>query len=284
MTLTQIIFMAILCATAVIRAVLLRRCAFSDSAKIAGVFSGVWMLACVIAVYPIFGHLLHQGISEMQTNPILLLIALAKGAVLWSVINLRQIVMKHSTSATAFMAPLVLGFLAIGNFFQGELLTPIQWVSVIILTALGFVFTLRGHLSTLETKHKALFFLVVLLMSTLGMADHAVISTTNWYTLLFFCSVSMVALSAFAGLNKQDWKLAMLKPSSVAAGAFWGVSEMIILYSFITIVPVTIGVMAITMSTPVLMILSAVIWHEGKLIHQAAFGLLGFMAMVPLIL
>jgi len=82
----------------------------------------------------------------------------------------------------------------------------------------------------------------------------------------------------------QDMRRTVTKKEGVVAGVVWGVTEITILSIFVTHLPVTMGAMAMMLSVPVVMVSSSVLWGEGKWQQQAIFGVLTYIAVIPMIL
>lgn len=280
----QLILMFVLFLCAFSRPIIMRKCAISLDPKTAPSFVSIWVLIACIAIFPFFGDMLTSGLQTSIEKPLILLIGITKGISLWGCVVIGQKMLAVSASSSIYRAPIAVGFIAIGAFLQGEVLTTIQWFSVGALFCLGIAFVLKGHLSTLAVKYKILFAVSVLISIVPAMCDQAVIPQTNWYTLLFLSGIGMLICSAFMCRNFKVLKQQVSTPRALIAGAVWAIGEVIILSIIVTHVPITMAVMAMTMAVPTNMIISSLVWKEGSWVQQGAFGIAAYIATIPMIL
>ena len=244
----------------------------------------LWQFLFVLIMTPFCYPLLLDAMPTLLAHPWIFAVALLKGVVLWGGLFMMQFIRRESTSASEFRGPLSLGFLAIVNSFLGEDLSQMQWISVGALWMLGVLFTLRGHLSTLPPVYLIVFCIFVINGCLPGATDQIVITQTNWYVQLLGSTISMVCVAAILNRRSSIWVQAFTQPKAMLAGGCWGATEVIILMLLVAWVPVTMGVMAMSMASPTLMLIASLKWNEGNWRQQLAFGSAAYVAILPLIL
>ena len=252
--------------------------------KMSPAFTSTWLMLGLLVSFPLLGHLLLADWRGILFSPFIL-ISIYKGATLFYLIELQQIVNKESTSSSVFLSfiALALGALA-NNVFFGEGLGILKVVCILGFGVLGAVFFAKGDAKRLSPKAKAAFFAVTLIMASYTVSDHLAIPQVGWYPHLLVSSVVMFAVSLFHGISKQDFKNMFFKKSIAAAGIFYAASEFLVIYASINILPVSIVAVFLRLSVPVVMIYSAIRYKEQSLKNQLVFAMIAIALALPIIL
>ena len=247
-------------------------------------FTSTWLLVALGLTFPLLGHLLTNDWHGILFSPFIL-IGVYKGATLFYLIKYQQVVNKESTSSSVFLSfiALAIGALA-NNLFFGEGLGVIKVCSIFGFGILGVGFFIKGDASRLSKKAKFAFILTTFIMASYTVSDHLAIPKIGWYPYLLISSVMMFIVSLINGISKQDYKN-MFKNKYIAyAGIFYAMSEFLVIYASINILPVSIVAVFLRLSVPVVMIYSAIHYHEQSLKNQLLFALIAFALVLPIIL
>ena len=70
----------------------------------------------------------------------------------------------------------------------------------------------------------------------------------------------------------------------IYAGVFYTVSEFLVIYASINILPVSIVAVFLRLSVPVVMIISAIKYKEQNVKNQLVFGISAILLALPIIL
>lgn len=265
--------------------VTLKFCSVTLDHRTAPIFIGLWTAIGLGATYPFFGDLLWAGLEKMQAAPWLFGLAAIKGVVLYGLFVVSQDLMKVSLSSRHYVTPLSIGFMTIVNSFLGESLTGVQWFSCLGLFFLAVGFFLKGHLADLSRDGKIAYAKLVALAVLLAAVDQVVLPKANWYSYLWVFNTVLLVFAL--GLNFRQAgivKAALTHPMAISAGAFYMATELCKFYQMVTINPVSVVVTVQAMTKPVILILSALIWHERTVKEQMAWGLAAFLVTLPLFL
>ena len=238
----------------------------------------------VAVTFPLLGHLLLANWRGILFSPFVL-ISIYKGATLFYLIELQQIVNKESTSSSVFLSfiALALGALA-NNLFFGEGLGVLKVICILGFGILGAAFFAKGDAKRLSAKAKAAFGAVTLIMASYTVSDHLAIPQIGWYPHLLVSSVVMFWVSLFHGISKEDFKNMFQNKSIVCAGMFYAASEFLVIFASINILPVSIVAVFLRLSVPVVMIYSAIRYKEQSLKNQLVFALIAITLALPIIL
>jgi hypothetical protein len=277
----QLIVMFILLLCAFSRPIVLRPVAKMRRAGDAAYFIGLWMCIGALVMLPLFWN---EVVYASKLSPFIWLVSLFKGFTLWACIVLMQMIRTHSSSSAEFRGMMTIGILACMNIYFGEVLSLLQWLSVGLLFVLGVVFTLKGHLSSLPAKYKWMFLALIFISALPGVTDQIVLTKAHWYIHFALSGVGIFITSLFYGRSRMSLRERFSDKSAMLAGITWLVSEAIILSLLVTYIPVTLGVMAMTMSVPLTMLVSAVFWDEGHWKEQVLIGGVSYLAILPIIL
>jgi len=252
--------------------------------KMSPAFTSTWLMLGLLSTFPLLGHLLLDNWRGILFSPFVL-ISIYKGATLFYLIELQQVVNKESTSSSVFLSfiALALGALA-NNLFFGEGLGILKVVCILGFGVLGVTFLIKGDAKRLSTKGRIAFLVVTLIMASYTVSDHLAIPQVGWYAHLLFSSAVMFGVSFLHGISKEDFRNMFLSKSIAAAGVFYTLSEFLVIYASINILPVSIVAVFLRLSVPVVMIYSAIRYKEQSLKNQLVFALLAIALAMPIIL
>ena len=284
MTLFQIFIGFLLLLSWALRPILYRPAAKYFPMKMSSAFTSTWLMIALLLTFPVLGKLLLGDWREIFFSPFIL-ISVYKGAMLFYSIELSQFVNRESTSSSVFLSfiALALGALA-NNLFFGEGLGVIKVLCILGFGALGATFLIKGDAKRLKKKAKTAFWVLTLIMASYTISDHLAIPQIGWYAHLLVSSAVMFAVSLFHGITKQDFKNMFLNRQIAYAGIFYAVSEFLVIYASINILPVSIVAVFLRLSVPAVMIYSAIRYHEQSLKNQLVFGLCAILLALPIIL
>jgi len=259
-------------------------CAKRFSSKTSSAFTGVWLVIGILITLPFFHDKLIINNQYFFHDPLTIVFGFIKGSLLWVIINYRQTIRKESNSSSVYYCFISVAIGAcINYFFFGAKLSSIQVVAIVAIGFLGLMFFLIGHANKLQKQTKIVFWLSVILLVITMVTDHNAISRTNWYVQFVIANISFFLTSFISRTTKQEWKDALFHKDSIRAGIVFLVGEIVIMSSLVTILPVSVALLCIRLSTPVVMVISAIALKEGKWYEQAAFGGLTLLAALPLI-
>ena len=252
--------------------------------KMSSAFTSSWLIVALLLTSPLLGHLFWDDWKNILSSPACL-IAIYKGASLFYLISLQQVVNKESTSSSVFLSfiALALGALA-NNLFFGEGLGIIKVLCILGFGVLGAAFLFKGDAKRLGLKAKAAFGIVTLIMASYTVSDHLAIPQIGWYPYLVLSSVFMFLTSLLHGISKQDFKNMVKNKSIAVAGIAYAVSEFFVIYASINILPVSIVAVFLRLSVPVVMIYSSIRYKEQSLKNQLIFALCAIALALPIIL
>lgn len=267
----------------IIRPFLYKPCIRYFPAELSAAFTSSWLLIGIVLSFPLFGSLLVDNFSSLITSPWLLM-SLIKGILLWFMIKLQQIINKTSTSSSVFFGfiAMALGSL-INNIFFSEGLRFIQLFCICCLGMLGILFVIQGDARRLSIQGKIYFMMIIIFGAVFSVIDHLTIPQIGWYPHLVFSSLAMFLCCLIYGISKQDYYNILRNKDIILAGSVYMISEFVIIYSSINILPVSIVALFMRSSAPVVMLISAFRYKEQSLINQVVFGTLALVFAVPII-
>jgi hypothetical protein len=280
----QILCLFILFAIANIRPLFYRHSSINSNPKTTISVISMWGLLGIIILMPFYGDMFIESIPTLLDNPYLILLGFTKGASIWCLCYIGQQLRKQSNSSCAYSKQISIAGVAIINGLQGEVLHLPQWGAVIALACLGIIFGYKGHISELSTKYKLIFVTMVVLCIVPATVDYAVISQTNWYTLMVLMVTAQASITLFKVKKTSDITDLFTVKRSVMLGVMMLVTEIAIMMILVTHVPVTMAVLTMSLSVPTMMVVSSLLWKEGHWKQQLAFGCAGYLAMLPMIL
>ena len=284
MTLYQLFIGSLLLLGWAVRPFLYKPAAKYFPPKMSSAFTSTWVLVAIVLTFPLLGHLLKDNWHKLMFSPFSL-ISIYKGATLFYLIKFQQIVNKESTSSSVFLGfiALALGALA-NNVFFGEGLGTVKVCAILGFGVLGAVFFIKGDAKRLSKKGKAAFAVVTLIMASYTISDHLAIPQIGWYPHLFISAFFMFLVSLLHGISKEDFKNMFVNKSIAVAGIVYAASEFLVIYASINVLPVSIVAVFLRLSVPVVMIYSAIRYHEQSLKNQLVFAMIAIALALPMIL
>jgi hypothetical protein len=280
----SIVFIVLIFLFTIGSSLILKVCATNLNHRTAPIFISVYLLFGIFLTLPWFHPLLLSGFSTLFANPIILLVCILKGFVLWYNFVESQKLKQHSLSSFHYVGPLGLSIAAFINSFLGENLTATEWIGIIGMCVVGVGFFLKGHLNTLNFEAKILYFKLVCISAVLIVIDHYTVSHTNWYVLIFIVSITMFCISLAETRGASIWKKALFSRIPALAGLSFVMYEFIKFYPMVTILPVSVISMVTIGAIPIILLASALIWKEGRWQEQIIWGLLSMLFIFVLIL
>ena len=252
--------------------------------KMSSAFTSTWLMVGLVLSFPVLGHLLTDNWHDIMSSPYML-ISIYKGITLFYLIKFQQIVNKKSTSSSVFSSfiALALGALA-NNLFFGEGLGIIKILCILGFGILGTAFLLKGDAKRLSKEAKIAFGLTTFIMASYTVSDHLAIPKIGWYPYLLVSSVGMFLMSFVHGISRQDFTNMFKNKHIACAGIFYTISEFFVIYVAINILPVSIEAVFLRLSVPVVMIYSAIRYHEQSLKNQSIFAVLAIILALPIMI
>ncbi len=261
----------------------MRRQAFVMTPAEACASIGGWMLIVSLLIYPLFKDMADSAFASLAETPYLIALGLLKGFGFWGMNFAGQTVRKTSNSSAGFYSFICIGLIAIGNSIFGEELSVFQWGSVVVLTLTGLYFTFRGHLNTQPFFIQLMFMAMVSIGCMFGMIDHYFLTHANWYGLLLLTGVGMTFSSCVLGrMPLRGVARCVLGRQTMCIGILLAFSEVMILSILVTHLPVTLAWVAMALVGPVVMVISSLLWGEGRWQEQLLVGGISYAAAIPI--
>ena len=252
--------------------------------EVSSLFTSCWLLVGLIISFPLLGHLLNFNNQNALLSPYIL-ISIYKGITLFYLIAMQQAINKNSTSSSVFLGFMALALGAVtNNLFFHENLGFVKVACIVCLGVLGFMFLLKGDARRLSRKDLFYFVVVTMFMASYTVADHVAIPQVGWYAHLFASSIAMLIISLVHKASKEDIKVIFTNKSIIFAGIFYTISEFFVIYVSFNVLPVSIVAVFLRLSTPVVMVLSAIKYKEQSVKNQLLFGLIAILLSLPIIL
>ena len=284
MSLYQIAIGFLLLASWVARPFLYKPAAKYFKPEISSLFTSCWLLVGLVVTFPFLGHLLEFKGQNVLFSPYIL-ISIYKGVTLFYLISMQQAINKNSTSSSVFLGfiALALGAL-VNNLFFHENLGLVKVVCIVCFGVLGFLFLQKGDAKRLSRKDLYYFIIVAVIMASYTVADHLAIPRVGWYAHLLVSSVAMFLTSIIYKSSKDSLKVIFTNKTIIIAGIFYTLSEFLVIYASYNILPVSIVAVFLRLSTPIIMVISAVKYKEQDIKNQLGFGLAAIILALPIIL
>ena len=284
MTSFQLLVGALICFFMVLRPFFYKPCAQYFPAEMSVAFTATWLMLGLFVTFPFFSGSLIENMPEMFNKPYFW-ISVTKGVLLWWMIKLQQIINRDSTSTSVFFGFIALALSSLcNNLFFHEGLKLFQIVCICGFGVLGLSFVIMGDARRLSVKGKLAFGIIVLLGAFFSVSDHLVIPQIGWYAHLFISSFAMFIACLLHGITKNDFVNMFKNKTMASAGLIYVVSEFLIIFASINILPVSFVTVFLRLAAPIVMIISAYKYKEQTVKNQLVFGIIAFILALPLIL
>lgn len=284
MTLFQLFIGFLLLISWVIRPLLYKPIAEYFPAKQSATFTSFWLVFSLILTYPILGHFLQFDGNNALFSPYIL-ISVYKGVALFYFVTLQQIINKKSLSSSVFLSfiAMALGSL-VNNLFFAENLGITKVFCICGFGILGILFLYKGDAKRLSHKDIIFFFIATIIMASFSISDHIAIPKVGWYAHLLVSSIIMCLSCFLYKISRLAFKMVFKDKRTILAGVFYAVTEFLVIYASINILPVSIVALFLRLSVPIVMIVSALRYKEQNLKNQLIFGILAILLALPIIL
>ena len=284
MTLFQLFIGFLLLISWVIRPLLYKPIAEYFPAKQSATFTSFWLVFSLILTYPILGHFLQFNGNNALFSPYIL-ISVYKGVALFYFVTLQQIINKKSLSSSVFLSfiAMALGSL-VNNLFFAENLGITKVFCICGFGILGILFLYKGDAKRLSHKDIIFFFIATIIMASFSISDHIAIPKVGWYAHLLVSSIIMCLSCFLYKISRLAFKMVFKDKRTILAGVFYAVTEFLVIYASINILPVSIVALFLRLSIPIVMIVSALRYKEQNLKNQLIFGILAILLALPIIL
>lgn len=280
---TPVLLLVLLFILTIGHEVTLKVCSVRLDHRTAPLYISLWTMIGLVVVMPLYGHLWAEGVAKMMAVPAVPIFAIIKGLSLYYLFVVSQELMQESLSSRHYVTPMAVGLIAVGNSFFGENLSPVQWVSALGLCAAAVAFFFKGHLADLSRTGKIAYAKLVVLAVFVAVLDHTLTRASNWYSLLWVSNIVLLAISLILNArNMAVVRTAVLNPQAIWAGVFYAATELVKFYQQVSINPLTVVLMVQTLTKPVILIMSALIWKERTVREQLVWGIIVFvLVMLP---
>ena len=284
MSLFQIAVGLLLLASWVARPLLYKPAAKYFKPEVSSLFTSCWLLVGLIITFPFLGHLLDFNNKNVLFSPYIL-ISIYKGVTLFYLISMQQAINNNSTSSSVFLGfiALALGAL-VNNLFFHENLGLVKVICIVCFGILGFLFLQKGDAKRLSHKDLYYFIIVAIIMASYTVADHLAIPRIGWYAHLLVSSIAMFLTSIIYKASKETLKVIFTNKIIIVAGIFYTLSEFFVIYASFNILPVSIVAVFLRLSTPIIMVISAIKYKEQDVKNQLGFGIAAIILALPIIL
>lgn len=149
---------------------------------------------------------------------------------------------------------------------------------------LGILFLQKGDAQRLSHKDVIFFFAATIIMASFTVSDHVTIPEVGWYAHLLVSSVVMCLMCFAYRDSRTAFKIAAKNKKMIYAGIFYCVSEFLVIYASINILPVSIVAVFLRLSVPVVMVISAIKYKEQNIKNQLLFGISAILLALPILL
>lgn len=247
-------------------------------------FTSFWLIAGLILTWPLLGDLLVVRGQNVLYSPYIL-ISVYKGISIFYLITLQQVVNKRSMSSSVFFSfiALALGSL-VNNLFFHENLGIIKVLCICGFGILGILFLRKGDAKRLSGNDFACFIIATIIMASFTVSDHIAIPEVGWYAHLLVSSVFMCFMCFMYRDARAAFRIAFKDKRTICAGVFYCVSEFLVIYASVNILPVSIVAVFLRLSVPVVMVISAVKYKEQNIKNQLVFGISAILLALPILL
>lgn len=261
-----------------VRTLALKKIAETVSPEKTAFIIGIGTFLTCLFIFPLATIVKIASLSDfltVQGN----LAGLGKGILLGCLLIAQQNLIGKSLSATTYVFPLATGGIALSEMLVfGTHLSLGGILSITVLFLAGILFITVGYLGGMSKKDKVLFLLMVLCVIGFAMMDKTGIPLSGWYSYLLITGlgnmlVIWVGRGAGESVPLKTW---------IYISVVWVIPELFFNYTLATYLPVTYGYLAITLRIPVLMLISVLIYKEGRLSSQMLFSIVALIAVLIL--
>ncbi len=284
MTLFQLLIGCLLLLSWIGRPLLYKPIAEYFPAKQSATFTAFWLVLGLCLTYPILGKLIIFNGKNVLLSPYIL-ISIYKGVSLFYFVTLQQIINQKSMSSSVFLSfiAMALGSL-VNNLFFDENIGIIKLLCICGFGVLGLLFLKKGDAKRLSHKDIGFFFVATIIMASYSISDHIAIPQVGWYAHLLVSSVAMCVMCFAYNISRAAFNLVFKDRRVIYAGVFYTVSEFLVIYASINILPVSIVAVFLRLSVPIVMIISAIKYKEQNIKNQLGFGICAILLALPIIL
>lgn len=262
---------------AVLKAISMKPCADRLPPTHAPLFLSFWMSITLAGMLPFFYH---DIAKDFYWGNYALLYGVLKGIFFFFYVNAGQQLSKETASSRAFLGAMAAGVIALVNVsLFGADLNIYQITSAILMTALGFIYYFKGHLSTTSAESHRSFMTLLFLAVVLSVLDHAALSQLFWLSYLVVNIPIMLVISYFMVKDKNE-----ITPKFFVSNKYLGVAAVIYVFAelFLTkirvsVISVTVSNIAVLMAIPLIMVIMSIFWGESTIKKQAGFGIMVFL-------
>lgn len=268
----------------IIRPLLYKPIAEFFPSKYSSTFTSFYLVLSLILTYPFLGHLYIFNNQNALLSPYIL-ISVIKGIFLFYCIMLLQKITRKSLSSSVFM-----GFIAmalscfVNNLFFDENLGILKTICICGFGILSLIFLHFGDGKRLSKRGMIFFFVTAIIMALFSISDHLAIPQVGWYAHLSISSIAMFLICLIYKKSRDAFKMVIKNKQIIYAGAFYTLSEYLVIYTSINILPVSIVSMFLRLSVLVVMIISAIKYKEQDLKNQMIFGGIALLLAIPILL
>lgn len=125
---------------------------------------------------------------------------------------------------------------------------------------------------------------IVVFGAFFSVTDHLAIPQIGWYPHLLVSSLFMFIACLLNGISRTDFRNIFYNRAVVTAGIFYTISEFLIIYASVNLLPVSFVAVFMRLAAPIVMVVSAFKYKEQSWKNQLAFGVVSFALALPLIL
>ncbi|WP_157768224.1 hypothetical protein [Burkholderia ambifaria] len=277
MDLHQATCFLVILALVTVRTLLLKRSVDHVSPDMTALLAGVGSVVCCVLWW--VGTAVFRQVPTFSFNAVGTVAGLIKGGLLAYLMLVQQRLIERSLSAASYVFPIAVGLIAVVEACCfGTVLSRGAIAAIGTLFFCGLIFFRYGHLASMQRIDKRRFVVMILLVVGFGVCDKIGIPRVGWLPYLFLTGLSN---GLVIGLRRSRLTRVSLR-HAVLLGGIWAVPELFFSYSLQVWLPVAFGYLAIALRVPVLMLISAWVYGEGRLREQLMFGLFAMVGVAML--
>ncbi|MBU9560577.1 hypothetical protein SB397_26010 [Burkholderia multivorans] len=267
MSLVQAEFFLAILLLVTVRTLLFKRVVNDIDPDATSLCVGLGTVASCVALWSVLAVL--SRAPALHSDPGGIAAGVVKGTLLAVLMGMQQRLIGRSLSATTYTFPIAIGFIAVVESWAfGTRLAAGGIAAIAILFSAGVSFAMFGHLASMQAADKRRFAWMIAIVVGFAICDKVGIPRIGWLPYLFWTGVGNV----FAAWCVRRRLFGIRIRPLLFVGAIWALPELFFNFSLQTILPVAFGYLAIALRVPLLLGVSAVLYGEGKLREQLAFG------------